>query len=116
LNHLAKECEDHVPLDSFSAFDNALKTLKETLHSGYKPLIQAAYRDAERSRAAHVKMATHEQIVELSMQHLFGESNMHGSFFWCVKVGNVKLKCDKKNSNTNVLTARRSSFMNSFNL
>ena len=100
LNHLAKECEDHGPLDSFSAFDfeNALKTLKETLHSGYKPLIQAAFRDAERTRAVHVKMATHEKNVELSMQHSFVEPNMHGSFFWCVKVGNVKLKCDKINS------------------
>ena len=100
LLNLTKECEEYGALENFSAFDyeNALKTLKELLHSGYKPLHQAAYRDEERTRAVPVKMTTHEKSVELSIQHTDGERNMQGSFFKCVKVDGVMLKCDQKKS------------------
>ncbi|XP_032688780.1 uncharacterized protein LOC116852462 isoform X1 [Odontomachus brunneus] len=49
LTHLVDECDEHGSLDSFSAFpyENYLKTIKDSLRSGYYPLQQLARRDAE---------------------------------------------------------------------
>ncbi|XP_067203679.1 uncharacterized protein [Linepithema humile] len=45
--HLAQECNDYGPVESFSAFryENKLKTIKNNLKSGFKPLQQAANRE-----------------------------------------------------------------------
>lgn len=49
LTHLVDECDEHGCLDSFSVFpyENYLKTIKQSLRSGYHPLQQLARRDAE---------------------------------------------------------------------
>lgn len=49
LCHLAQECNDFSPLESFSAFcyENKLKTIKNNFKSGFKLLQQAAKRELE---------------------------------------------------------------------
>lgn len=51
LAHLAQECLSYGSLDKFSAFpyENFLKSFKNSLKSGYKPLQQAARRDLEKT-------------------------------------------------------------------
>ena len=47
LTHLVDECDEHGSLDLFSVFpyENYLKTIKQSLRSGYHPLQQLARRD-----------------------------------------------------------------------
>jgi len=49
LTHLVDECDEHGCLDLLSAFpyENYLKTIKQSLQSGYHPLQQLARRDAK---------------------------------------------------------------------
>ncbi|XP_046394605.1 uncharacterized protein LOC124162203 [Ischnura elegans] len=50
LKHLGNECREHGALEEFSTFkfENKLKSLKESLRSGHKPLQQLAFRELQR--------------------------------------------------------------------
>lgn len=100
LSHLDAECRSHGPADSFSAFkfENALKSLKATLMSGFKQLQQAAFRDAERTRNIEVILANGAKTIELSSPHLDPDELLVGEHFKRLDLPDVMLKCDEKNS------------------
>ena len=68
LSHLAKECALHGHLESFSAFryENFLKSIKNLLQSGYKPLHQAVKRDLERNISVSIILETEALKIKLS--------------------------------------------------
>ncbi|KAE8746708.1 hypothetical protein FOCC_FOCC006571 [Frankliniella occidentalis] len=71
LTHSADECRQNGALESFSAFpyENQLKTIKQTLRSGYQPLEQIVKRDSENSRQQEVKLKSVQNTVQLFQPH-----------------------------------------------
>lgn len=71
LLHLGQECRAHGPADTFSAyvFENELKSIKDTLKSGYKPVHQIAIRES-RKRDQTVILKSDENSVELFHPHV----------------------------------------------
>ncbi|KAE8742105.1 hypothetical protein FOCC_FOCC012379 [Frankliniella occidentalis] len=67
LTHLVSECRTRGVVEDFSAFpyENALKSIKETLRSGYLPLEQVFKRDSERSYRREVVLKKQENRVQL---------------------------------------------------
>ncbi|KYN08153.1 hypothetical protein ALC62_00868, partial [Cyphomyrmex costatus] len=68
LSHLAEECTLHGHLDQYSAFryENFLKSIKDTLKSGYMPLHQVANRDSERNTSIPIILEINGQEIKLS--------------------------------------------------
>lgn len=93
FSSLPNECKEHGELDSFSAFDfeNLLKSLKETLRSGNKPLQQVVLRYSERIHSAPVQLITNEKLVHLSRQHHDPDEIIPGSHFKRINIGGVVL-------------------------
>ncbi|KAK3933144.1 putative G-protein coupled receptor 101 [Frankliniella fusca] len=71
LTHLVSECRTRGVVEEFSAFpyENALKSIKETLRSGYLPLEQVVKRDSERSYRRDVVLQKQENTVQLLGPH-----------------------------------------------
>lgn len=83
LCHLAQECNDYGPLESFSAFcyENKLKTIKNHLKSGFKPLQQVAKREIERGNEKIVFMDSEINEIVLSKKHRDVNELINGSQF-----------------------------------
>lgn len=98
--HLEEECQQHVHLENFSAFvfENKLQGIKRLLHSGYKPLQQAAYRDLEKG-PQNVILENEENQVFLSMQrnHPVNEI-INGIQYKKITVNNIIFQCNNKDS------------------
>ncbi|KAE8739051.1 hypothetical protein FOCC_FOCC015456 [Frankliniella occidentalis] len=71
LVHLGEECEEHGPLENFSAFpfENKLKSIKEMLQTGSREIQQAARRDQERTKDVPILLNT-EPEIRLSNEHI----------------------------------------------
>lgn len=69
LIHLADECRSSGTLDSFSAFpyENCLKSIKDCLRSGYRPLQQIANREREKKRFQTRKVTTKSHDPEVNV-------------------------------------------------
>jgi len=83
LYHLAKECAEHGSPENFSSFifENRLKSIKDSLKSGYKPLQQVALRDLKRTRTVKIKLKVEEKTVHLSYRHENAEEQLPGTYF-----------------------------------
>ncbi|KAK3920470.1 Arginine--tRNA ligase [Frankliniella fusca] len=99
LLHLTDECRVHGVLENFSAFcfENHLKSIKETLKSGYLPLEQIVKRDSERSINIPVHIKGIENSVQLSHQHIDPCEQENGDQFKKIIVNNVVFKIGRKN-------------------
>lgn len=75
LTHLVDECNEHGSLDSFSAFpyENYLKTIKQSLRSGYHSLQQLARKDAETNE--HLAEPKNIEGIQLTGNHMIIDSN-----------------------------------------
>lgn len=95
LIHLGQECRVHGAADSFSAFDfeNALKSIKETLRTGRCPLQQVAYRDYERSKNISVIPQSLPRTVSVSWP-VRGTANE----FERLTIDGIEFKCNKRDS------------------
>lgn len=71
LCHLAEECVLHGHLECFSAFryENFLKSIKDLLQSGYKPLHQVVNRDLVRNISVPVILEANAPKIKLSKRH-----------------------------------------------
>lgn len=71
LCHLAQECNNYGLLESFNAFcyENKLKTIKNNLKSGFKPLKQAAKREIEQGNERIIFADFEVNEVILSKKH-----------------------------------------------
>lgn len=90
LSHLSKECQEHGTLDDFSAFryENRLKSIKDSLMSGYKPLQQIARRDLEKEKINIILDSKPNQFT-LSLKHFITNEIIRGSQYRKVVIGNV---------------------------
>lgn len=88
------------PLENFSSFvfENRLKSIKNSLKSGYKPLHQAALRDLERTRRVQTKLKTKEKTVHLSHRHEDAEEQLPGTHFQCFSIDNTIFRTGIKDS------------------
>ncbi|KMQ85236.1 hypothetical protein RF55_16325 [Lasius niger] len=79
LCHLADECATHGPLDSFSAFqfENKLKSIKETLKSGFRPLEQVAKREMQKEKKVVYLQSTSNKI-SLLKRHVVPNEILQG--------------------------------------
>lgn len=99
LSHLCKECEEHGAIDSFSAFryENRLKSIKDSLKSGYKPLQQLARRDLRKEHITIILDSKPNQFV-LSLKHYIANEVIHGEQYRKVTIGNLVFKLGAKDS------------------
>jgi len=100
LTHLAEECRHHGPLETFSAFpyENHLKTIKETLRSGYQPLEQIAKRDSERTELNDVSVERQNNEIYLFENHNDPDPEEQGNQFRRICVNKVTFKVDGRDS------------------
>lgn len=101
LCHLSKECEAHGSLDEFSAFkfENALKSLKQTLKSHYQPLQQVAFRDCERQLNGNAVILPSEEFqVSLSQPYTNNDEVLPGSHYKRITIGKIMLHVNGKDS------------------
>lgn len=100
LKHFAEECQTHGSIDSFSAFpfENALKTIKEALRSGYKPLHQIAKRDSENRNKINVNISEQNNSVKLFQKHVDLLETEEGDHFKKAEINGIVIKIDMKNS------------------
>ncbi|KAK3916000.1 Halomucin, partial [Frankliniella fusca] len=98
LSHLAAECEQHGTLESFSAFcyENKLKSMKQTLRSGYKPLEQPINRDKESSN--NVAVALPGRNVTLSREEFDGNEPLEGHHYRKLSVNGTIFAPSRRNS------------------
>lgn len=98
LCYLAQECNDYGPLESFSAFcyENKLKTIKNHLKSGFKPLQQVAKREIERGNERIVFMDSENNEIVFSKQHRDVNELINGTPFKKVSVNGVILEVNDK--------------------
>ncbi|KAK3908311.1 Kinesin-like protein KIF1B [Frankliniella fusca] len=101
LCHLAQECAQYGPADSFSSFDyeNKLGSIKRLLQSGYKPLIQVANRDIER-QSPTVEILRYDNVVKLARRrrHMVEDEVVDGEQFRFLRFNDVVFKCNKKDN------------------
>ncbi|XP_040356862.2 uncharacterized protein LOC121046562 [Ixodes scapularis] len=76
LSHLADQCLDHGPLDSFSAFpfESYLGKIKKKLRSSNKPLAQLSRRISEVRHTAHIQAKAVQHQVKPGDCFMFSES------------------------------------------
>lgn len=94
LTHLADKCDEHGCLDSFSAFpyENYLKTIKQSLRSGYHPLQQLAKRDTE----TNGRLSEPKNIIEgiqLMGSHIDPNETVQGNHYKMLISNKFTLKC-----------------------
>ncbi|XP_052130184.1 uncharacterized protein LOC127751133 [Frankliniella occidentalis] len=99
LTHLVDECRMHGVVENFSAFcyENHLKTIKETLRSGYLPLEQIVKRDSERGNNRQVKLKSNDNSVQLFKQHIDPLEQENGHQYQKILVNSVVFKLGEKN-------------------
>jgi len=100
LSHLCKECEEHGAIDDFSAFryENRLKSMKDSLKSGYKPLQQIARHDLRKEKIKIILDSKLNQFVKLSLKHHIADEVICGVQYRKVTIGNVVFKVGTKDS------------------
>ncbi|KAE8744731.1 hypothetical protein FOCC_FOCC008639 [Frankliniella occidentalis] len=100
LTHLVEECRHHGTLESFSAFpfENQLKTIKQTLRTGYKPLEQIVRRDSERKQKRKVTLKNQVNNVQLFQPYQDGYGPQLGNKFKRISVNGVTLKLGIRDS------------------
>ncbi|KAK3915796.1 Caprin-2, partial [Frankliniella fusca] len=100
LTHLVDECRVRGVIEEFSAFpyDNALKSIKETLRSGYLPLEQVLKRDSERSNGKEVVLKNQENLVQLHGPHVDEQECERGEQFSSISVNRTTFKINEKDS------------------
>jgi len=102
LSHLPSECAEHGVIDNFSAFkfENKLKTIKQSLKSGYKQLQQAARRDKDKSSSGPLPVILESEPSHcvLSGKHLIPDEIVQGEQYKKIKIGNVTFGLGIKNS------------------
>ncbi|XP_071582262.1 uncharacterized protein [Temnothorax nylanderi] len=100
LSHLPKECQEHGAIDNFSAFryENRLKSMKDSLRSGYKPLQQIARRDLEKKKKIEIILDSKPNQFVLSLKHYIADEIIRGPQYRKVTIGNVYFKIGKKDS------------------
>ncbi|KAK3932035.1 Putative transport protein ECA2683 [Frankliniella fusca] len=100
LCHLAAECLDHGPADSFSAYpyENRLGMIKHSLKSGYEPLVQAANHDLEKKDSVIVLDIENNDVVTVPRKHHVLDELIDGRQFKYLKWRNIELKCNRKDS------------------
>lgn len=94
LTHLVDECDEHGSLDSFSAFpyENYLKTIKQSLRSGYHPLQQLARRDTE----TNGRLSKTQNIIEgiqLTGNHIDPDEIVQGRHYKKLISNKFILRC-----------------------
>lgn len=100
LSHLAEECALHGHLECFSAFryENFLKSTKNLLQSGYKPLHQVVNRDLERNVSVPVILETNAPKITLSKRQTPQTEVVHGEHYKRISIDDVILQTGKKDS------------------
>ncbi|KYN08003.1 hypothetical protein ALC62_01012 [Cyphomyrmex costatus] len=100
LSHLAEECTLHGHLDQYSAFryENFLKSIKDTLKSGYMPLHQVANRDSERNTSIPIILEINGQEIKLSKKQTPRTEVLYGVHYKRISIDNVVLHTGKKDS------------------
>lgn len=95
-------CRNHGTLDSFAAFpyENCLKSVKDTLTSGYKPLQQLANRETEKRRLGLRKVSPpgHFIIPELSKARVGMGGDASVIYYKSVKINGTKLSIGQRDS------------------
>lgn len=99
LCHLAAECALQGTADSIISFcfENKLGAIKESLMSGYKPLIQAANRDLERM-VTEVNLEGNVNEVTLARPHHVDGEIIEGLHYKYLRVNDVEFKLNRKDS------------------
>jgi cell division protein YceG involved in septum cleavage len=100
MKHIVEECRNNGVLDSFSAFayENELKSIKQKLKSGYKPLHQIAKRHSENTEKIAVILEDGENSIKLVHSHFDADEEERGEHFKEIHVNNVTWKLGKKDS------------------
>lgn len=100
LSHLPKECQEHGVMDNFSAFcyENRLKSMKDSLRSGYKPLQQIARCDLDKKEKIEIILDSKPNQFVLSLKHYIADEIICGPQYRKVTIGNVVFKIGKKDS------------------
>jgi len=100
LCHLSAECKVLRKLGNFDAFpyENRLKSIKDSLKSGYKPLEQAALVDLRRIRNSALVFESDEVNVHLPNKHTVYYEVVHGKHYKSAKVNNALLEVGDRNS------------------
>lgn len=91
LNHLFQECHEYGAIDEFSAFryENRLKSIKDSLRSGYKPLQQVARRDLHTKKNIEIILNSKPDQFVLSLKHYIADEIIRGPQYRKVSIGNV---------------------------
>lgn len=99
LCHLADECTTHGTLDSFSAFkfENRLKSIKEALKSGFRPLEQVAKREMQKGKKK-VYLQSASNKVSLLKRHVDPNETLQGSQYRRIIVNDVLLSTSGANN------------------
>ncbi len=88
----------HGVVENFSAFcyENRLKSIKETLKSGYLPLEQIVRRDSERVNR-EIKIKSNQNTVQPFKQHNDPCEQENGNHYKQINVNNVVFTLGEKN-------------------
>ncbi|KAK3928352.1 Valine--tRNA ligase [Frankliniella fusca] len=101
LIHLPEECEIGGVVEDFSAFkfENALKSLKDSLRSGFKPLQQVAKKAEERAHEKKkIKFSDVYEDPVVSIKNQVANEIVAGNYFKKITFGTLSLQVDKRNS------------------
>lgn len=99
LCHLADECAIHGPLDSFGAFqfENKLKSVKEALKSGFRPLEQIAKREMQKGKKT-VYLESPKNKILLLKRHDDPNEILQGFQYRRIVINNVFLSTNGANN------------------
>ena len=101
LTHFESECRAHGEAHSFSAYayENELKTIKDALKSGYKPLYQLAVRESRKRKIDEsVILEKQEHVVQLFNHHTDPGETEPGRQYREIKVNGTTFKLGDKDS------------------
>lgn len=87
-------------MDDFSAFryENRLKSMKDSLKSGYKPLQQIARRDLEKKEKIQIILDFKPKQFVLSLKHYITDEIIPGPQYRKVVIGNIVFRVGTKDS------------------